>query len=101
MATLTVLKFDTPEGAAGMLDKIKSLQKQQLIKFQDAAIVTWPEGQERPQNQATSQPGRHGCSGWRFLGHALWLDLLRAFLRHGRRRSYGGSRWQDGRLRHR
>ena len=51
MATLTVLKFDTPEGAAGMLDKIKSLQKQQLIKVQDAAIVTWPEGKKGPKTQ--------------------------------------------------
>jgi uncharacterized membrane protein len=51
MATLTVLKFDTPQGAAGMLDKIKSLQKQQLIKVQDAAIVTWSEGKKGPKTQ--------------------------------------------------
>jgi uncharacterized membrane protein len=51
MATLTVLKFDTPEGAAGMLDKIKSLQKQQLIKLQDAATVTWPEGKKGPKTK--------------------------------------------------
>jgi uncharacterized membrane protein len=51
MATLTVLKFNTPEGAAGMLDVIKPLQKQQLIKIQDAAIVTWPEGKKGPKTQ--------------------------------------------------
>jgi uncharacterized membrane protein len=51
MATLTVLEFDTPEGAAGVLDKIKSLQKQQLIKVQDAAIVTWPEGKKGPKTK--------------------------------------------------
>ena len=51
MATLTVLKFDTSQGAAGMLDKIKSLQKQQLIKIQDAAIVTWPQGKKGPKTQ--------------------------------------------------
>ena len=51
MASLTVLKFDTPEGAAGMLDKVKSLQKQQLIKLQDAATVTWPQGKKGPKTK--------------------------------------------------
>ena len=51
MATLTVLKFDTPEGAAGMLDKVKSLQKMQLIKLQDAATVTWPAGKKSPKTK--------------------------------------------------
>ena len=31
MATLTVLKFDNPEGAGQMLEKIKSLQKMELL----------------------------------------------------------------------
>ena len=51
MTTLTVLKFNTAEGAAGMLEGIKSLQKQQLIKIQDAAIVTWPQGRKGPKTQ--------------------------------------------------
>ena len=51
MATLTVLKFDNPTGAEGMLDKIKFLQKQQLITLQDAAIVTWPEGKKGPKTK--------------------------------------------------
>jgi uncharacterized membrane protein len=51
MASLTVLKFDTPEGAVGMLDKVKGLQKQQLIKLQDAATVTWPEGNKGPKTK--------------------------------------------------
>ena len=51
MATLTVLKFDSPTGAEQMLDKIKSLQKQQLITVQDAAIVTWPEGRKSPKTK--------------------------------------------------
>jgi uncharacterized membrane protein len=51
MATLTVLKFDTPDGAEQMLDKIKSMQKMQLITLQDAAIVTWPEGRKAPKTE--------------------------------------------------
>jgi len=51
MASLTVFKFDTTEGAEQMLDKVKSLQKQQLIVLQDAATVTWPEGRKSPKTK--------------------------------------------------
>jgi uncharacterized membrane protein len=51
MATLTVLKFATPEGANQMLTKIQSLQKMQLITIQDAAIVTWPVGKKQPKTK--------------------------------------------------
>jgi len=51
MASLTVLKFESPEGAGQMLDKVKSLQKQQLIVIQDAATVTWPEGKKGPKTK--------------------------------------------------
>jgi uncharacterized membrane protein len=51
MANLTVLKFETPEGAGQLLDKVKSLQKQQLIVLQDAATVVWPEGKKGPKTK--------------------------------------------------
>lgn len=51
MATLTVLEFPKVDGAGKALDKIKSLQKLQLIKVMDAAIVTWPEGKKSPKTK--------------------------------------------------
>ena len=51
MATLTVLKFPTAEGAGNALDKVKSMQKMQIIELQDAAIVTWPEGRKSPKTK--------------------------------------------------
>jgi len=51
MATLTVLKFANPDGANQMFDKIQSLQKMELIKVQDAAIVTWREGAKAPKTK--------------------------------------------------
>jgi len=51
MATLTVLKFPTPDGAGNALDKVKSLQKLQLMQLQDAAIVTWPVGKKSPKTK--------------------------------------------------
>jgi len=64
MATLTVLKFEDPNGAEQMLDKIKSLQKQQLIKLQDAATVSWPEGKKGPKTkQAINLVGMGALDG--------------------------------------
>lgn len=48
MATVTVLKFATAEGASGALDRVFELQKQHLIKLLDAALVSWPTGKKRP-----------------------------------------------------
>ena len=51
MATLTVLKFPTADGADKMLGTIQSLQKQQVITIQDAAIVTWEQGKKKPKTR--------------------------------------------------
>lgn len=64
MATLTVLKFNTPEGAAQMQEKIMSLQKMELIKVQDAATVTWPVGAKAPKTkQLVSMAGMGAMQG--------------------------------------
>jgi uncharacterized membrane protein len=51
MATVTVLKFSTAEGAKNVLGKVQELQKQQLIKLHDAAIVSWPAGKRSPKTR--------------------------------------------------
>jgi uncharacterized membrane protein len=64
MATLTAFKFSTPEGAGQMLTKIEALQKVQLIKIQDAAVVTWPVGKKSPKtHQLTSMAGLGALQG--------------------------------------
>ena len=70
MATLTVLKFADPKGAESALDTVKHLQKQELIKLHDAAIVTWPEGKKRPKTkQLINMAGLAGlqCAFWGML----------------------------------
>ena len=58
MATLTVWKFDNPSGAGEALSKLESLQKQELIEIQDAAVVEWQLGNENPKTrQAVSLTG--------------------------------------------
>lgn len=51
MATLSVLKFATADGAQQGLDLVKQLSKQELIKLHDAATVTWPEGKKKPKTK--------------------------------------------------
>jgi uncharacterized membrane protein len=76
MASLTVFKFNTPEGAGQMLDKVVSLQKQQLIILQDAATVTWPEGKQGPKTkQAVNLAGIGALDGafWGMLFGMLFF----------------------------
>ena len=55
MASLTVWKFETPEGAEQALAKLVALSKQQLVEVGDAAIVSWPVGakSQRPNRRRT------------------------------------------------
>ena len=54
MATLTVLKFPTAQGAENMLSMLQTLQGQQLIQIEDGAIVAWPVGASKPSAQQLS-----------------------------------------------
>ena len=68
MASLTVWKFDTVEGAGSALKKLESLSKQQLITIEDAAIVYWEPGKKKPKtHQAQSLTGA-GAAGGAFWG---------------------------------
>jgi uncharacterized membrane protein len=64
MATLTVLKFETPDGAERALHEIQDLSKQSLINLHDAAIVTWPADKSKPKTkQLSSMTGVGAMSG--------------------------------------
>src|ERR1700719_1641771 len=71
MATLTVWKFDTPEGAQNALELLAKLSKQQLIELVDAAIVSWPAGAKKPKTQHMTQ-----LTGAAALDGAFWGMLL-------------------------
>ena len=71
MATLTVWKFNTPEGANQVLTKLESLSKQQLITIEDAAVVSWLPGKKKPKTQQL-----HSMAGAGALGGAFWGMLF-------------------------
>ena len=71
MATLSVLKFPTADGAQQMEGTLLALQKQHLIEVQDAAIVTWPQGKKQPKTQQL-----HSLTGAGALQGAFWGMLF-------------------------
>ncbi len=79
MATLTVLKFPTPDGAAKMLDKVSSLQKMELIKIQDAAIVSWPPGKKAPKTKQLVDMAGMGAMQGAFWGMLFGLIFFVPF----------------------
>ncbi len=67
MATLTVWKFEDPQGADKAVTTLESLAKQQLITLLDAATVSWPEGARKPKTRQL-----HSLAGAGALGGAFW-----------------------------
>jgi uncharacterized membrane protein len=56
MATVTVLKFTSPDGAAEALRVVQDLEKQRLIRLIDAAMVSWPIGKKSPATKQLVTP---------------------------------------------
>lgn len=68
MATLSALKFGTPDGADQVLMTFDGMQKQQLIDIQDAAIVTWQQGKSKPRTHPAHITPEAGALGGAFWG---------------------------------
>ncbi|MFN3334188.1 MAG: DUF1269 domain-containing protein [Caldilinea sp.] len=80
MATLTVLKFGAPDGAAQALSSLQAMQKQQLITILDAAMVTWPEGKKKPKTRQMFSTSAAGAMGGAFWGMLFGLIFFIPFL---------------------
>jgi uncharacterized membrane protein len=74
MATLTVWKFDSSGGAEKAIEVLQRLQKGELIKVHDAAIVEWPEGKRKPKTRQLNDLAGAGALGGAFWG--LLFGLL-------------------------
>ena len=56
MATITVLTFSDPEGAADALRVVQDLEKGHFIRLLDAAMVSWPIGKKSPATKQLVTP---------------------------------------------
>ncbi|MBO0900435.1 DUF1269 domain-containing protein [Cellulomonas sp. zg-ZUI222] len=74
MATLSVWKFETPEGAAQAEDAVLALQTQHLIDVQDAATVSWEPDKKKPKTRQSHNLAAVGALGGTFWG--LLFGLL-------------------------
>jgi uncharacterized membrane protein len=54
MATLSVLKFNDPSGADRVLVALQGMQERQLITLEDAAVVSWPQGNRKQSSSRAS-----------------------------------------------
>lgn len=80
MATMTVWKFESADGAENALELLQRLQKESLIQVDDAAYVYWPEGRKKPKTEqlrSTTGAGALGGSFWGLLfGLIFFVPLL-------------------------
>jgi len=68
MATLSVWKFDTPEGAELAEEALVRASKEQLVVVHDAATVSWAVGKNRPKTKQLSDATGVGALGGAFWG---------------------------------
>ncbi len=80
MATLSVLKFKAPDGAEKALTILQKLQKQELIKVHDAAIVSWPKGKKKPNTKQLSNLAGPAALSGAFWGMLFGLIFFVPFL---------------------
>jgi uncharacterized membrane protein len=73
MATMTVWKFPTADGAARAENTLQELQRKELIQIHDAAIVTYPEGAKKPKTRQLRSLAGAGALGGAFWGMLFGL----------------------------
>ena len=76
------MKFETAIGTENAFKVIKDLSKKQLIKLNDAAIVTWPMGKKKPKTKHLADlTGAGALSGafWGMLVGRIFLFLYLAW----------------------
>src|ERR671921_148026 len=80
LATLSVLKFDDPYGADLVLMALEGLQEQGTIGLEDAAVVSWPLGNKKPNTRQVHSMAGVGAVGGAFFGFLLGLIFFVPFL---------------------
>ena len=80
MATLSVLKFNDPYGADRVMVALQGMQERALITLEDAAIVSWPQGNKKPKTRQLHSTAGAGALGGAFWGFLFGLIFFMPFL---------------------
>src|SRR5262245_46761587 len=80
MATLTVWKFDSPNGAQEAETLLQQLQREELLQIADGAVVSWPEGDKKPKTRQLTNLAGAGALGGAFWGLLFGLLFFIPFL---------------------
>lgn len=67
MATLSVWRFDSAQGAEEAISTLETLSKQRLVTIYDAATVSWAPDAKKPKTRHL-----HNLAGAGALGGAFW-----------------------------
>src|ERR671911_2438368 len=78
MSTLSILKFDDPAGAERVLVALQGMHARQVITLEDAAVVSWPQGNKKPR--MPPQGGGVAALGGAFWGFFFGLIFFAPFL---------------------
>ena len=76
MSTLSVWRFDTPDGADNAVTTLERLSRQQLISVHDAATVSWQDGAKKPKTRQLRNLAGAGALGGAFWGMLFGLLFL-------------------------
>ena len=76
MSTLSVWRFDTPDGAENAVRTLKDLNTQHLITVHDAATVSWQPGARKPKTRQLQDLTGAGALGGAFWGMLFGLLFL-------------------------
>lgn len=79
MATMTVWKFNDPDGAATALGTVKDLAKEHLLNLQDGAVVSWQEGAKKPKTKQLADFTGVGALSGAFWGLLFGLIFFVPF----------------------
>jgi uncharacterized membrane protein len=80
VSTLTVWKFADALGAERAESTLERLQKEELIRVHDAAVVSWPEGNKKPKTRQLHNLAAAGALGGSFWGLLFGLIFLMPLL---------------------
>jgi uncharacterized membrane protein len=80
MATLSVLKFNDPYGADRVLIALQGMQERQMITLEDAAVVSWSQGNRKPTTRQLHSTAGAGALGGAFWGFLFGLIFFVPFL---------------------